>query len=128
MSTYTLETRLAGPQSDIKTSEQITATGELPGLAEPIAIGAADLEVIWQCDVSQVKLIIITADQDLTIETNNGTTPDNTISLKADLPYIWRMNDYNTLKLTVDVTKLYVTNGSGVATTLKIAGLYDPTV
>jgi hypothetical protein len=125
--TYQLETRLSGPPAEIKTTNEFVANAELARIDESIPNNSTDMLIVWTCDVSQVKCIVIVCDQDVLLETNSGSTPGNSISLKADKPYIWDPDSYNAFLLTVDVTGLYLTNASGAAAALKIAGLYDPT-
>jgi hypothetical protein len=79
-------------------------------------------------DVSQVKAIAILSDQDLTLETNSSSAPDNTLSLKANVPYIWYTNKPQALVFTTDITALYVTNASAAVASLKMEILVDPTV
>lgn len=86
-----------------------------------------DQEVPLAIDVSQVKAILFLATVDMTVETNDGSSPSNTLSLTANRPYIWYANALDTFQLTVDVTKLYVSNSSGAAGVLSIAGLQDAT-
>jgi len=88
---------------------------------------SSDMLVDLALDVSQIASIIILADQVLTLETNDGDTPDDTISLVANVPYVWNSDSYDDCPLTVDVTALYVTNASGSAATLKIECVYDAT-
>lgn len=79
-------------------------------------------------DVTQVKSILITSDQAVTLEFNNSTTGVPTIVLVANVPYVWTLNSYDTLILGTDVTALYITNASGSTANVKIRALIDPTV
>lgn len=115
-------------------SRSIISTKEYTGglaqeLNEAVNDGATDQLIVIAIDVSAIKNIYIKADQDLTIETNNGTTPDDTINLKANVPYVFNadINSYFTNLLTTDVTALYVTNASGTDATLEMEVLTDPT-
>lgn len=92
-----------------------------------IAIGASDYEVVIAIDFSELKSLFIAADQDLTLETNSGAVPDDTISLKADAPMVWNEDSYFSNPFTADVTSIFVTNASGVATTLIIEVVQDAT-
>lgn len=78
-------------------------------------------------DVSQLKGLWIDSDQDVTLETNNGTTPDDTIVLKADVPYVWMEGSPATLLLTADVTAIYCTNASGATATVRLRAIQDGT-
>ena len=97
------------------------------GLEVQVAGSTTDKLVNWSCDVSQVQAIYIVSDQDLTFETNDGSSPDDTISLLANVPYIWHVNSYHAFKLTTDVTKLYLSNAGSSTATLRIEGVEDAT-
>lgn len=93
-------------------------------LEESIGIGT-DTQVNVAIDVSAVKSFYLLSDVAATIETNSGSSPTNTITLVAGIPYIWHSSSYDTFKLTGDVTALFVTNAAACA--LKMYVLYDPT-
>lgn len=89
---------------------------------------STDLEALLPVDVSQVKSIFILSDQDVTLETNDGSTPADTIALKADVPLIWELsNGYYDCPFSEDVTAMYFTNASGSAATVQIRTLQDLT-
>ena len=68
-------------------------------------------------DVSLLKSLYIDSDQDVTIESNDGTTPDDTLTIKKDSPLVWDADDDqdNPFPSAVDVTKLHITNVSNSA-------------
>jgi len=104
-----------------------TGTGSASVVGESIADSTTDGLVAFALDVSQVKAIYIKSDQDITIETNSSSAPDNTLALKSNIPYVWYTNKYDALVFTADITKIYVTNASGSAATLDIEAVYDAT-
>jgi 1,4-dihydroxy-2-naphthoyl-CoA synthase len=73
-------------------------------------------EIGFAIDVSDVKVAAMECTQDVTVKTNNSTSPDDTIALKANQPLIWRFGDPTALFLTVDTTKLFVIVGGTAAT------------
>jgi hypothetical protein len=105
-----------------------SVTGEM-SIEADVAIldSATDDEVDMTLDVTQVSSFFIISDQDITLETNNGTTPDNTLALKANKEYNWDAASYDTFKLTVDVTDFFFTNASGSTANVKIRILIDAT-
>ena len=111
----------------VGTAQEVTADQEL-NYDIPVPGPSTDMLVATVIDVSQLKSILLLSDRDLTIETNSASVPDDTIALKAGVPYIWNTNSYDACLLTADVTALYVTLVGVVAATLKIRGLIDPTV
>jgi len=107
-------------------SKTYTAEGEeVFDIAVPAP--STNMQVDLAIDVSTVKSIILHSDRDMTLKFNNSTTPVPEIALKAGVPYIWNTDAYNTLLLTADVTVLFLTLAAGVAATLKIRCLVDPT-
>ena len=104
----------------------ITADGEA-NLEVAVADEAADLAINIAIDFSALKLLYIVSDQDLTIETNDGTTPDDTLTLLAGKPIVWFEGCGFTNPLSADVTALYATNASGADATLYVKTLQDAT-
>ena len=93
----------------------------------PIADSVTDQLFEITLNVSEIKAIIITADQAILLETNDSGTPADTISLVANKPYVWYTGSYFTNKLATDITKIYLTNASGSAATVEMEAVYDPT-
>lgn len=109
-----------------------TGTGLLQ-IDETITTGQSDYLIACTLDVSTIKSIWICSDKAVTLETNNGAAPSNTITLKANVPYVWTddgvatTKGYAALLLTVDVTALYITNASGSTAVFRLEALYDAT-
>ncbi len=120
-----IETYSAGGVAVSQQTEQ-SADGEDNRDIE-VALDASDLLVNIPIDITELKGFLLLADQDLTLEINHATTPDQTINLTANVPIIWHANSVHANPLDQDVTTIYITNGSGVATTLKIRVLQDST-
>ncbi len=79
-------------------------------IQETIAIGT-DTLVNVAIDVSAIKSLYICSDVAMTLETNSSSAPDDTISLIAGVPLEWQAGvSYYACPLTVDVTKVYLTN------------------
>lgn len=116
-----------GSRSIISTKDY--SAGLATQLDENIADGETDKLVVIAIDVSELKNLYLKSDQDITIETNDGTTPDDTINLKANVPYPFNadLGAYFTNLLTTDVTAFYVTNASGATARLQGEVLTDPT-
>lgn len=79
-------------------------------------------------DVSQLKFIVILATEDCTLKANSSGSPDFTLTLKADKPYLWWENCGYTNLMTADVTSFYLTCAATATDfDLTIRGIYDPT-
>lgn len=106
-----------------------TFTGGLgTKLDEAVADSETDKQIVVAIDVSEIASLFLVSDQDVTVETNSGSSPDDTISLKADRPLTWNDADgYYSCPLTVDVTSLFITNASGSTANIKGRFVTDPT-
>ena len=104
-------------------ADKEVATGDTMIWADwDIAGEAADEEHEISIDVSALKSLFILASADMTIDTNNGGAPDDTLVLKANQPVDWMENDEHVKLLTTDVTAMFVTQAGTSAATLKIRG------
>jgi hypothetical protein len=88
-------------------------------------------ELVFDLDVSEVKMLAIRSDVAVTIKTNNALTPSNTFELDANQSYLWPLGDgamKDTLgaPITADITSLHVVN-DGNAGTLRLDAFVDPT-
>lgn len=95
-------------------------------LSETIAVGT-DTPIYTQIDVTAVKSFYIVSDRAVTLETNDGSSPDDTLVLKAGVPYIWNTDSYDTFQLTADVVVIYVTNASGASANIEMRCIQDAT-
>lgn len=109
------------------TADNSYSGGAQVSLDESIPDSSTDLLVVVALDVSKIQSIYILSDQDMTLETNDGTTPADTINLLAGKPYIWHIGSYFTNLLATDVTAFYMTNASGSSAQLKMEAVLDPT-
>lgn len=114
-------------------SDSKTLSNELEEIVdETISQSASDQLVALSLDVSQCKMIMMSTDGALTVETNNATTPTDTFSFPAGGATIWWWKesatlDRKTLFLTADVTALYCTEPGTGDVQLRIAALLDST-
>lgn len=63
----------------------------------------------YQMTAASLKLVLWESDKDVTIHTNT-TGGSQTIALKAGIPLFWQKDCGFACPITVDVTKLYITN------------------
>ena len=124
MATYKLGWGMKTPGQEFLSEKTLTGDSYTESVF-PIPI-ATDTQVFFAIDVSRTLALMLFADQDMTLETNNTGPGDNAISLKANIPYVWCTNWYDTYLLTVDVVSIYVT--SAAVGTLTIRHLYDGTL
>lgn len=122
--THTLNwTYTAGGASQ---SASLSASSEAEvNLDVVIPESSTDKLVAYVLDYSQCKGLYIEADAAMTIETNSGSAPGQTIELVAGVPTVWIYGG-GTCPITVDVTALYVTSVAGGNLTIRT--LVDATV
>jgi len=126
MATHTLRWEVTNNGTVRTTTKSYTGTLSVTVDGETVADSQTDQLLVMSLDVSAVKSFWMVSDQALTVETNDGTTPADTIVLVANVPYVWCTDSYDTFLLGTDVTALYLTNASGSTATLKIEAVVDP--
>jgi hypothetical protein len=89
---------------------------------------STDLEVAIELDVTQMEAFWLISDVDMVLKTNNASTPDDTITLKAGKPVIWAKDGYFANPFTVDVAAFFLTTGAVGEGTLDFECIIDPTV
>lgn len=95
---------------------------------EDIPDASTDLEIAnFDLDISATKAFLLIADGVLLLETNNASTPTDTLTTVANHPYDYHENDYQAIIFTADITALFATNSSGGTVNLKVWGITDPT-
>ena len=123
--TITQETVSGG--AVIRNSKNYTGGGRV-SLDEPVADSVTDQLHNLAIDVSEVVSCYIVASVAMLLETNAiDATGGNTLNLIAGVPYVFTSDSLDSFLLTLDVTKIYMTNASGAAGTIKLEIVYDPT-
>ncbi len=94
---------------------------------ETVATAVTDQLAVAALDVSAVKSFILISDKAISFETNaTNHAGGNIITLKANVPYVWNTDSYDTFQLTADVTAIYLTNASGATATVYCWANWDP--
>lgn len=126
--THTLTSTWENAEGRILTrSNPYVGGSQGPGLDESIPDEASDLLVNFALDFSSLQSFYLVSDQVLTIKTNDSGAPDDTFVLVANEPLVWHAGSLHDNPVTVDITKLYVSNASGSAAALKWEILTNPT-
>lgn len=96
---------------------------------EAIATGVTDEEIAMVLDVSEISMIFMISDQDISVQTNNGGAPDETFTLTANIPHLWHTDNIMAASnpWATDVTALFITNASGSTANFELVALYDST-
>lgn len=123
---HTTAINLASASGTLERTKAYSGSSET-NLSESVVTASTDLAITCAIDVSAVKSFYVVSDQAVTLETNSGSSPTNTLTLVAGVPYQWNTDSYNTFKLTGDVTVIYVTNASGSTAAIELRCIQDAT-
>ena len=127
MATHTLTvTHTTNDGGTVSNSITETGTAYLE-IAESVADSETDYEIVCAIDVSEIALLYIVSDQDVTLETNSGSEAVDTLALEANEPVTWTTKSIYDCPLTEDVTSVFITNASGAAANVKMRVLTDAT-
>lgn len=108
----------------ISTTESLEGEVEA-AISQDINASAANVEILVALDVSKLQSVVIKASQDCTVKTNSSGAPDDTLTIEANVPYVWTINSYDANLITADVSKVFVTNLAAVAMTFQLLALAE---
>lgn len=126
MPTHKFETVLTvGNDTPIKSTETVTFEKE-EKFDLSVANPTTDLAIALAFTAAKVKSVYLLSTQDVTLETNSGSSPTDTIALKAGSAIKWKSGGSGSNPFTANVTGLFVTNASGAAAQITIRIGIDP--
>ena len=125
MANFALSQVVITPNQTI--NKQQTYSGSLGLSIVEVAAPSATTAIFFTLSVANTKAFTISCDVACTIKTNNSTTPANTLVLVANKPYVWVLDSYDTFKLTVDVTQIFVVVAGAVSGNVQIEAIVDAT-
>lgn len=96
-------------------------------VSESIDAEQTNKAVVWACDYSALKALLVKVSAACVIKTNSTSDPDDTFTFSAAGSIVWhnKMPAEVVCPLTADVTVLYVTNTPAV--TIEIQSIADAT-
>lgn len=106
---------------------EITAGGAWNVVTDTVAGATTDKQVNCAIDASHLKAIYIVSTEDVTLEANDGSSADFTLTITADKPLVWYSGCGITNPITADVTEFFVTNAGADSASLEIYVEQDPT-
>lgn len=112
-----------------QTSQNVTISGGggFQHVEDTVNAATTDKQINCQIDVSGLKMAYLLSDQDLTLEANDGSSADYTLTLTANKPLVWYAGSGITNPFTTDTTEFFATNAGGTAASLDIYIDQDPT-
>jgi hypothetical protein len=111
-------------------SERLSFTGSAGINVDEQGSGAVtDLAVVgFSIDVSALQYIYIKASTNMTLEFGDASTPDKTLALVANKPFLWHNQSLQANPFgSTDVDSLFITKAGSGAWRLQIKGLVDAT-
>lgn len=101
-------------------------------LSEAVPAPSTNMAVAFAAIVAKLKWLYMVCDQDITVETNSGSSPVNTFTLAAGVPFVWTVNnpalrDTAGTAVTTDITGLFITHAGETAGTFELRAGIDPT-
>lgn len=114
-------TDIPGGNNRIQNTVTIAAPMSIE-LEESVPDATTDRALSVAIDVSAMTDLYMVSTAALTIQTNSGSSPDDTIVLEANKPLVWRAGGtgHPANPLGTDVTAIYLTNASGSAATFRM--------
>lgn len=110
MATMTMQQSVKVGSNTIAKSTNATVETQVI-LDEVVEDSVTDQEHLVAIDVSALKMFAMVASVDMTVDTNDSGTPQETFSLTAGVPVFFKEGD--DAIFSGDVTKLFVSNSSG---------------
>lgn len=109
-------------------TESVSADTEI-NFDGSVAGEATDYEVDWAVTRANLKSVGIFSDKSITIKTNSSSSPAETISIAAGQQRIWSLATdlIGLCPFSTNVTKLYITNSTAGAASVKVRALCDQT-
>jgi hypothetical protein len=126
--TFTVKRTVTGFGKSNGTVEQtVKCDGGTP-ISKTIPANSTNAHFVCPIDISATKVLSIETSQACTIYVNaaSGSSPDQTLTMVANLAKTWVTGDDAGIFLDQDVTDLYITTG-GSATNLSIIEGHDAT-
>jgi hypothetical protein len=120
---HTMRIQDIPPNDPNPVGADVTLTGNI-GITDDFTIntGVSNQQQNIAFIKANLQLIIVLADQNLTLKTNSSGSPQETISLLANKSYLWFVGNGNGLAnpFAGDVTTMYFSNASGTNANVKI--------
>ena len=124
--THKIEQHWSRGSASHQDSNDYTGASQV-SIAEIVADSSDDKEVALTLDVSEIKALFVLSSVDMLLETNDGGSAADSISLLAGVPLVWYADSYHDNPFGTDITALFLTTGSVGEGTFKLEVLFDPT-
>lgn len=102
----------------------ITADGECDYSFQVAADATAEEHVV-EFTNAKLQQIFISSDQPITIKTNSSGSPQDTLNVAANVPFLWSAGGGFASPFAGNVTALYIANPASVAANLVVSLLQN---
>lgn len=110
----------------ITTTDSFAVTDSGSILSDPtIPANTNNVEVGIAFTIAALKSIRIDTDVTVTLETNDGTTPDDTFTITAGTPFFWMTGTGIANPFDTNVTKFFFSNATNTNASVRIRGVRD---
>jgi hypothetical protein len=103
----------------LSVSETLSEEG-LQSVDISVATATTDQEVAVQIHNTEAEYVMVSSDKNVSMQTNDGAAPDDTIAIVAGKPLVWRKGAGIPFPFAGAVTALFFTNVSGATAAIKI--------
>lgn len=105
-------------------SDSVVQSGEIAGEANiAVAANATNQQEAVAFSHTNLRQIYIKSDVTLTLKTNSTSSPDNTITITAGVPFVWNYQSGITNPFSAAVATCYFTNATAGAANLYLRWL-----
>jgi hypothetical protein len=91
----------------------------------PLAAGVVNQALVKPITIAVLQYLLMIADQNVTIKTNSSGSPQETINLIANKPFVFRTGDYRGAVFLGNITQFFLSNPGSIATIFKMKGLQN---
>jgi len=122
--THTLQRNWVGNGTSKNSSVEYSGDSQV-SLDTTVADSQTDQQETIAFSQANLQSVYIHSDQAITVEFNSTVGAGGSITLVANVPYIWHTGSYFTNLITADVTTTYWTNASGATATIRLEAVYN---
>jgi len=84
--THVITSRFSQSGESLSYDKTYSASGRIDVVGESVAGETTDAEIAFAVDVDAVVSFFMVSNKDVTVESNDGSSPDETLTLTANIP------------------------------------------
>lgn len=93
-------------------NQSLVNTGDTEGVDLDVTIAAlaTNVQFATPITIAQVQSLLLFSNQALTLKTNSSSTPQDTITMRANVPIVWTQSSFHSIPFAGNVTTMFFTN------------------